>query len=297
MPCSPPSLLLRMVLVALLTPSVVPAVSPYPPEEDSPVTRCLTRFRYLCRAAPVVPDEMRAELVDMPPEELARLCGKLMDGKKTFFPGDSLTFQVRNQLECLCPRAKGRLKFVNLKGLSGKSVGETFRQEVLAGGLRGGDRVVANFGSWYNRHQRNNWRKYAPQMRKLAERMREARRKGAKLTWTTTVSQHFCTAGGVYGAKPVKRPTDEEHENGTSCCDLAKQGQLPSRDRIDVEENLLIKPLGPDLNVVDYFNITTHLWRGHPGYTSRGTINDCTHYCTNVGGVVHHMAVVLLRSL
>ena len=51
------------------------------------------------------------------------------------------------------------------------------------------------------------------------------------------------------------------------------------------------------LNVVDFFNVTSALWKAHPGFTSGGRVNDCTHYCTNVGGAVHHMSVLLLRSL
>jgi len=49
---------------------------------------------------------------------------------------------------------------VNLKGLTGTTVAQTFRKEVIGGGMRRGDRVVANFGSWYNKHQAANWRKF-----------------------------------------------------------------------------------------------------------------------------------------
>jgi hypothetical protein len=48
---------------------------------------------------------------------------------------------------------------------------------------------------------------------------------------------------------------------------------------------------------VDFFAATTDLWKAHPGYTSNGVVNDCTHYCTNVGGAIHYMAIMLLRSL
>lgn len=111
-----------------------------PPEEDSPVTRCLTRSRYLCPVAPVVPPEMRAATADMPPDELRELCGKLEDGKKTFFAGDSLTLQIHNELICLCGvKVKRRSAFVNPKGLSGSTVAQIFRKEVIRGGLRRGD--------------------------------------------------------------------------------------------------------------------------------------------------------------
>ena len=104
----------------------------------------------MCPVAPVVPAEMRAELTDMSTQELRALCGKLEDGKKTFFAGDSLTLQVHNELICLCGvKTKRKSVFVNLKGLSGSTVAQTFRKEVIGGGLRRGDRVIANFGSWY----------------------------------------------------------------------------------------------------------------------------------------------------
>ena len=270
----------------------------YPPEEESAFTKCLTRSRYLCPVAPVVPAAIRDELTNMPQDELRSLCGKLEDGKKTFFAGDSLTLQIHNELICLCGvKVKRKSVFVNLKGLSGTTVAQTFRKEVIGGGLRRGDRVVANFGSWYNRHQSSNWRKYSPQMGNLATEMRAARMRGAKLTWTTTVSQHFCTKGGVWGEKRMQKPEDDDHANGTTCCDLSKLGQRPAKDRILVERSRLINRLSPHINVVDFFNITTHLWKAHPGYTSGGRVNDCTHYCTNFGGAVHYMSVLLLRSL
>lgn len=167
----------------------------FPPEEDSPVTRCLTRSRYLCPVAPVVPPEMRAATADMPPDELRELCGKLEDGKKTFFAGDSLTLQIHNELICLCGvKVKRRSALVNLKGLSGSTVAQIFRKEVIGGGLRRGDRVIANFGSWCNKHQSSNWRKFSPQMRNLATEMRAARMRGAKLTWLGLAPLHSFTS-------------------------------------------------------------------------------------------------------
>jgi hypothetical protein len=141
---------LSFTLLASLLPTASLAASSmkFPPVEDSPVTRCLTKSRYLCPNAPVVP-QMRAETADMPPEDLKQLCGKLADGKKTWFAGDSLTLQVHNELLCLCTKTKWRSTFVNLKGLQGDTVATTFRKEVISGGLKRGDRVVANVGSWW----------------------------------------------------------------------------------------------------------------------------------------------------
>ena len=81
----------------------------------------------------------------------------------------------------------------------------------------------------YNKHQSSNWRKFSPQMGNLATEMRAARVRGAKLTWTTTVSQHFCTRGGIWGEKKLATPRDEDHANGTVCCDPDKIGTSPSR--------------------------------------------------------------------
>ena len=75
----------------------------YPPEEDSPVTRCLARNRYLCGHAPSLPSEVRAA-TELQPAALRALCSKLEDGKMTYFAGDSLTLQVHNELVCLCGR-------------------------------------------------------------------------------------------------------------------------------------------------------------------------------------------------
>lgn len=111
------------------------------------------------------------------------------------------------------------------------------------------------------------------------------------------MSPHFCTKGGVWGEKKLATPKDDAHANGTACCDLSKMGQTPSTDRMHVERSRPVNRLLPDVNAVDFFNATTHLWRAHPGYTSGGRVNDCTHYCTNVGGAVHYLSVLLLRSL
>jgi|AntAceMinimDraft_5_1070358.scaffolds.fasta_scaffold21688_2 hypothetical protein len=295
LPDKPPLLLLILTGCSLLPMVATAEPRPrFPPEQDSPVTRCLTRSRYLCPVAPVVPQAMRSEIAEMT-LDLHGLCGKLDDGKRTYFAGDSLTLQVYNELLCLCGvKAMKKSTFVNLKGLTGPTVAQTFRKEVVTRGLRRGDRVIANFGSWYNKHHSSNWRKFSPQMANLATELRGARRRGAKLTWTTTVSQHFCTVGGVYGSKKIAKPKDAEHSNGTVCCNLHAVELAPSRDRFVVETSRLIERLKPSLNVVDFFNETTHLWKAHPGHTSGG---DCTHYCTNVGGAVHYMSLLLLRSL
>ena len=101
----------------------------------------------MCPVAPVVPAEMRAELTDMSTQELRALCGKLEDGKKTFFAGDSLTLQVHNELICLCGvKTKRKSVFVNLKGLSGSTVAQTF----------------PNCARYIHQHERRSTSQYVP---------------------------------------------------------------------------------------------------------------------------------------
>ena len=71
-------------------------------------------------------------------------------------------------------KVKRRSAFVNLKGLTGATVAQTFRKEVIGGGIRRGDRVVANFGSWYNKHQAANWRKFGRAWRMVLATSSEA---------------------------------------------------------------------------------------------------------------------------